>query len=86
VSTGTHVARDAERDPAAIEADVIRRREELARTVDVLSQTLAHKLDVKARARDKVSELRSAATTERLLLVGTLVVGTAALVWWRHRH
>jgi hypothetical protein len=89
VSTGAHVDRDGRRDPASIEADVIRRREELAQTVDALS----HKLDVKARAQDKVTELRDAATTnagrprpELLLLVGALVAGTAALVWWRHRH
>jgi hypothetical protein len=89
VSTGAHVDRDVRRDPASIEADVIRRREELAQTVDALS----HKLDVKARAQDKVTELRDAATTnagrprpELLLLVGALVAGTAALVWWRHRH
>jgi hypothetical protein len=89
VSTGAHVDRDVRRDPASIEADVIRRREELAQTVDALS----HKLDVKARAQDKVTELRDAATTnagrprpELLLLVGALVAGTAALVWWRHRR
>jgi hypothetical protein len=89
VSTGAHVDRDGRRDPASIEADVIRRREELAQTVDALS----HKLDVKARAQDKVTELRDAATTnagrprpELLLLVGALVAGTAALVWWRHRR
>jgi hypothetical protein len=93
VSTGAHVDRDGRRDPASIEADVIRRREELAQTVDALSQTLSHKLDVKARAQDKVTELRDAATTnagrprpELLLLVGALVAGTAALVWWRRRR
>jgi hypothetical protein len=84
VSTGAHV----DRDPASIEADVIRRREELAQTVDALSQTLSHKLDVKARAQDKVTDLRDAATTrpELLLLVGALVAGTAALVWWHRRR
>jgi hypothetical protein len=83
VSPGTHV------DPAVLEADVIRRREELAQTVDALS----HKLDVKTRAQDKVTELRSAATTDRgrprpelLVLVGALVTGAAALARWRHRH
>jgi hypothetical protein len=83
VSPGTHV------DPAVLEADVIRRREELAQTVDALS----HKLDVKTSAQDKVTELRSAATTDRgrprpelLVLVGALVTGAAALAWWRHRH
>jgi MYXO-CTERM domain-containing protein len=88
VSTGT----DLGRDPAIIEADVIRRREELAQTVDALSQTLHHKLDVRARALDKVRDLLGAATTDTghprpgpILLVGAAVAGGVALVRWR-RH
>jgi hypothetical protein len=85
VSAGAHL----DRDPASLEADVIRQREELAQTVDALSR----KLDVKSRAQDKVTEIRSAATTDRgrprpqlLVLVGTVLAGGVALVWWRHRH
>ena len=44
---------DTRTDPAAIEADIIRQREELARTVDALSA----KVDVKARAEHKVADL-----------------------------
>ena len=77
------------RDPATIEADIIRQREELARTVDALS----HKLDVKTRAHDKVTDLRAAATTSAgrprpalLLVAGTAVAGVVLLVWWRRHH
>jgi hypothetical protein len=89
MSTGTHL----DRDPATIEADVIRRREELAQTIDALSQTLHHKVDVKARVRDKVDDVLGAVTTdagrprpELLLLVGAVVAGSVALAWWRHRR
>lgn len=76
------------RDPAAIEADIIRQREELARTVDALSA----KLDVKARAEHKVAELKDAATTDSgrprpvlLFGAGVMVAGAALVVWWRRR-
>ena len=89
----TTETQNTDRDPAAIEAEVIRQREELARTVDALSHQLSHKLDVKARARDKVSDLRAAATTDRgrprpelLLIVGSVVAGTVVLLWWRRQH
>ena len=75
-------------DPAAIEADIIRQREELARTVDALSA----KLDVKARAEHKVAEIKSAATTAAgrprpalVLAAGAALAGVALLVWWRGR-
>ena len=76
------------RDPAAIEADIARQREELARTVDALSE----KLDVRAQARRKVADLKDSATTDSgrprpLLVLGAAaaVAGIVALVWWR-RH
>ena len=79
---------DTRSDPAAIEADIIRQREELARTVDALSA----KLDVKARAEHKVADLKSAATTDAgrprpalLLVAGATLAGVAILVWWRRR-
>jgi hypothetical protein len=76
------------RDPSAIEADIIRQRAELARTVDALSA----KLDVKARAQHKVADLKSSATTDRgrprpaLVLAAVAIVGGVALVvWWRRQ-
>jgi hypothetical protein len=79
---------DTRSDPAAIEADLVRQREELARTVDALSA----KLDVKARAEHKVGELKDAATTESgmprpalLIVAGAMVAGVAFLVWRRRR-
>jgi hypothetical protein len=75
-------------DPATLEADIARQREQLAHTVDALS----HKLDVKEQAGHKVAELKDAATTESgrprpalLVTVGALAGGVALLVWWR-RH
>ena len=75
-------------DLAAIEADIARQRDELARTVDALSE----RLDVKARAEHKVADLRDAATTDSgrprpalvLVAVGA-VAGVALLVWWRRQ-
>ncbi|HET6167163.1 MAG TPA: DUF3618 domain-containing protein [Marmoricola sp.] len=76
-------------DLAAIEADIARQREELARTVDALSE----RLDVKARAEHKVAHLRDATTTDGgrprpALVLATVaaVAGLAALVWWRRQH
>lgn len=80
---------DITREPAAIEADIIRQREELARTVDALS----HKLDVKSRAQHKVADLRTAATTDTgmprpalLAAAGAALAGVVLLVRWRRRH
>lgn len=74
--------------PDAIEADIEAQREQLAETVD----QLAHKLDVKAQAQERVSELRDRATTDagrpRPALVAGVVGALAAvglLVWWRRR-
>jgi len=76
------------RDPATIEADIVRQRQELARTVDALSD----KLDVKARAEHKVAELKNSATTDSgrprpvlVLTAGSAVAGIALLMWWRRR-
>ena len=76
-------------DLASIEADIARQREELARTVDALSE----RLDVKGRAGHKVADLRDAATTDGgrprpalVLVTVTAIAGVAALVWWRRQH
>jgi MYXO-CTERM domain-containing protein len=89
VSTETRSHDGLTRDPASIEADIIRQREELARTVDALSA----KLDVKARAGDKVAELKDAATTdsgrprpELVIAAGAVLAGVALLVWWRRQR
>jgi Protein of unknown function (DUF3618) len=83
--TGTH---SVERDPAVIEADIVRQREELARTVDALSA----KLDIKARAEHKAADVWDSATTDSgrprpalVLAAGAAVAAVALLVWWR-RH
>lgn len=76
-------------DPAAVEADIIRQREELARTVEALSA----KLDVKARAEHKAAEIWDSATTDSgrprpalVLAAGAAAAaGLALLVWWRRR-
>ena len=76
-------------DPATVEADIVRQREQLAHTVDALS----HKLDVKEQAGHKVAELKHAATTDSgrprpaVVLAAVAVAGSVALlVWWRHQH
>jgi hypothetical protein len=78
----------SDRDPAAIEAEIEAQREQLAQTVD----QLAHKLDVKAQARERASDLKDRATTAdgkpRPELVATaagLVAVLGLLVWWRRR-
>lgn len=86
--TSTHSSNGTTGDLAAIEADIARQREALARTVDALSE----RLDVKARAEHKVADLRDAVTTDAgrprpdLLAAGAAVVaGVALLLWWRGR-
>jgi len=83
VSTGTKNL-----DPASLEADIVRQREQLAHTVDALHD----KLDVKARAEHKVADLKSAATTDSgrprpalVLVAGVVVAGVVVLVWWRRQ-
>jgi hypothetical protein len=76
-------------DPALLEADIVRQREQLAHTVDALS----HKLDVKEQASHKVAELKQAATTDSgrprpalVLAVVAVAAGVALLVWRRRQH
>jgi MYXO-CTERM domain-containing protein len=82
-SNGQTPSQTSGQTPAEIEADIARQREALADTVDELQA----RLDVKARARAKVAELRDRATDDSgrptpavigaavgvLLLVGALV-------------
>lgn len=72
-----------------LEADIERQRDELATTVDALQA----RLDVKARAKDKVAEVRDRATTDQgrprpEVVVGALAVVAAVvgLVVLRRRH
>ena len=75
-------------DPEAIRADIERTREDLAQTVDALHA----KLDVKTRAKDKVAQVKSSATTndgkprpEVIAVAVAALVVVAGLVWWRRR-
>jgi hypothetical protein len=75
--------------PEILEADIARRREELAATLDELH----HRLDVKAQAREKVAHVKDRATTEtgrpRPELVVAICAATAAvlgLTIWRRSH
>lgn len=75
--------------PEAIEAEIARRREELADTVDALQA----KLDVKARATHKAADLKDRATTDSGkprpdltgAVIGVVVVVVALVVWRRRR-
>jgi hypothetical protein len=74
--------------PEEIQADIERQRAELAHTVDELGS----KLDVKARTKQKLAELRVRATTddgkprpEVLGAAAAVVVGVGVLVWLRRR-
>lgn len=76
----------SDRTPEQIEADLERQRERLAETVDDLQA----KLDVKARASDKVHEIGDRATTddgrprpELIAGAAAVVVAVVGLVWWR---
>ncbi|GAB3261729.1 hypothetical protein GCM10027425_25290 [Alteromonas gracilis] len=79
----------SDRTPEQIEADLERQRERLAETVDDLQA----KLDVKARASDKVHELGDRATTDDgrprpavLAGAGGAVAAVGCLVWWRRKR
>jgi LPXTG-motif cell wall-anchored protein len=75
--------------PEQIEADIARQRDELADTVDAIH----HKLDVKARAQDKVADLRAQATTDTgkprpavvAVAVGVVALAVGGLVLRRRR-
>lgn len=73
---------------ADIEAEIEAQREHLADTVD----QLAHKLDVKAQAKERASQVKDRATTDagrpRPELFGALVglvLVAGLVVWWRRR-
>ena len=75
--------------PEEIEADIARQREQLAETVGALQD----KLDVKARAQDKVLQLQDRATTsegrprpEVLAVAGGAVLLVVVLLVRRHRR
>jgi hypothetical protein len=74
--------------PEELEADIARQRDELAATVTELQ----YRLDVKARASDKVGELKDRATTDSGkprpdLAIGAALLAAAVigLVVWRVR-
>lgn len=76
------------RTPAEVEADIERQRDELAQTVDLL----AHKLDVKAQAKERAARVADQVTTpggkprpELIAGVVTTVLLLGALIWWRRR-
>lgn len=73
---------------AAKEREVEQNRERLANTVDALQA----KLDVKSQAKAKVARVQERATTEDgkprpevVAGAAAVLVGFAALVWWRRR-
>ena len=59
-----------------LEADIERQREELATTVDALQA----RLDVKARAQQKVADVRDRATTDEGRPRPEVIAGAAAVV------
>jgi hypothetical protein len=71
-----------------LETQIEAQREHLADTVD----QLAHKLDVKAQAQERVADVKDRATTEtgkprpELVAVAAGLLATAgAVLWWRRR-
>lgn len=73
---------------AEIEAEIEEQREHLADTVD----QLAHKLDVKAQAKERAEDLKQRITDDdgrpRPMVYAGLagvLVATGLLVWWRRR-
>lgn len=75
-------------ETAELEAQIEQQRDQLAETVG----HLAHKLDVKAQARERAAHLKEQVTTDsgkpRPIVVVTIagtVVLTGVLVWWLRR-
>ena len=73
---------------AELEAQIEAQRDELAETVD----QLAHKLDVKAQAKERAAQMADRATTDEgkprpELVAAALGVALLAVVllWWRRR-
>ncbi|WP_181312753.1 DUF3618 domain-containing protein [Nocardioides campestrisoli] len=64
--------------PAAIEADIERKRQELAHTLDALGT----KLDVKRQVSERVDRVEP----RQLAVAGAVVVVLVALVVWRRRR
>jgi ElaB/YqjD/DUF883 family membrane-anchored ribosome-binding protein len=64
--TDQHAAGQTPEDPEQLRADIERTRQDLGDTV----AALAEKTDVKARARDKVAEVRQNVNQRRTELVG----------------
>ena len=71
-----------------LEAQIEAQRDELAETVD----QLAHKLDVKAQAKERAVQMADRATTddgkprpELMAAAITVALLAAVLVWWRRR-
>ena len=78
-----------QKTPEELEAEVARKREQLAGTVD----DLAAKLDVKSQAQHKVAALKDSATTadgsprpEVLAAAGSLAAMALVLIIWRLRR
>ncbi len=75
--------------PEEIQADIEQQREQLAQTVDQLTQ----KLDVKAQTKAKVADVRDRATTgdgkprpEVIGAAAAVLVGITLIVWLRRRR
>ena len=76
------------RTPAELEADIARKRDALADTVD----QLIHKLDVKTQVKERATKVADRATTDDGKPRPELVAAAAAavllvglLLWWRRR-
>lgn len=67
--------------PQALEREVERNREELARTVDALQR----KLDVKAQAKSALTTDDGKPSPAALGAAGAVIVAVALLVWKRRR-